>query len=108
MNNTEIENLLIEHGFTYKELAVLKKHVEEDGHPYSWLLSDLKRRFLYCGSLMLIFLVIWGSNFLISDHKDIIMLMLTTFTVVTTIYFAGPMKLALKGFIFLRKKGHLL
>lgn len=108
MNKLDIEKMLLEEGFTPKELSVIRQHAEKDGYHYTWLLSQLKKRFIV--AMILIAILLAGLIYTISSgtQEKIVSYSITLLAGFTILYTFIPLKPAYKAFNFLRKHSHVL
>lgn len=108
MNKMEIEELLLKEGFTKKEVSVIRQHAEKDGYPYSWLLSQLKKRFIV--SLILIIILLAGLVYTIHNgtQQNLVSYSITLLAGLGILYVFIPLKPAYKAYRFMKKHGHSL
>ncbi|MFL6615250.1 MAG: hypothetical protein ACJ8LD_16205 [Pantoea agglomerans] len=108
MNKLDIEKMLLEEGFTPKEVSVIRQHAEKDGYHYTWLLSQLKKRFIV--AMILIAILLAGLIYTISSgiQENIVSYSITLLAGFTILYTFIPLKPAYKAFKFLRKHSHVL
>ncbi|WP_418156806.1 hypothetical protein RA290_04675 [Pantoea agglomerans] len=108
MNKLDIEKMLLEEGFTPKEVSVIRHHAEKEGYPYPWLLSQLKKRFIV--AMILIAILLAGLIYTINSgtQENIVSYSITLLAGFTILYTFIPLKPAYKAFKFLRKHSHVL
>ncbi|MEN4790608.1 hypothetical protein ABEG93_06985 [Pantoea agglomerans] len=108
MNKLDIEKMLLEEGFTSKEVSVIRQHAEKDGYHYTWLLSQLKKRFIV--AMILIAILLAGLIYTISSgiQENIVSYSITLLAGFTILYTFIPLKPAYKAFKFFRKHSHVL
>lgn len=104
MSEFEMEEKLRQHGFTLKEIAILREVSARDKVTYLSMLIDLRKRFFKaCG-----FLVFFNSLLLLemlfgNDPNNRESLIVSAIFFSAAIYFLTSFKMALKAFIFLLK-----
>ncbi|EXU76491.1 hypothetical protein [Erwinia mallotivora] len=103
MNNMSYEQKLAESGFNTREISALRKTSEIDGHPYEWMLTQLKRRFIGSCGLLIMFAAIWVYTAITGNRDEVIACTITLVIVSGIIYIFTPMKTAYKAFRFLRR-----
>lgn len=108
MNKMQIEEILVKEGFTPQEVSVIRQHAENDGYPYPWLLSQLKKRFIV--AIILIAILLAGLIYTIHSgtQENLVSYSITLVVDLTILYNFIPFKLAYKAFKFLRKHSHVL
>ncbi|MDF7679531.1 hypothetical protein PT300_02445 [Enterobacteriaceae bacterium ESL0689] len=101
MNESENEEKLCQHGFTRKEIALLRTIAIREKETYLSLLMDLKSRFIracvflpFINSLLLL-------QCLSDDDPGFFIVVAIFFSVLACVF--APLKLGLKAFTFLRK-----
>ena len=108
MNKLQTEQLLRKEGFTEKEILTLRRYTEKEGCPYSWLLSQLKKRFIIFFIIMMVFLA--GLIYMIcsSTQEKITLYSLGFLLIFVILYFCIPLKPACKAYKFMKKYGRSL
>ena len=108
MNKMQIEEIILKEGFTAKEISVIRQHAEKDGYPYTWLLSQLKKRFIV--AMILIAILLAGLIYTIRSgtQENFVSYSITLLAGFTILYTFIPLKPAYKAFKFLRKHSHVL
>ncbi|EPE4165728.1 membrane protein [Yersinia bercovieri] len=107
MTESEMENKLLDNGFTAKNIAHMRKIISRDDtqkETYSSLLKDLKKRFfagcLIC-AIFLTVLVIFIIKYSVSETSSYLIVM---FFGLFATYYIIPMNLAWKSYRYLCKE----
>jgi hypothetical protein len=108
MNSAEMEKVLYNHGFSPKDIAALRQHVNKRHISYLVLLEELQKRFIGCCILILILVGFWIKVWITGSQEDIEAYSFAAFLGIVILYFLAPMKLAVKAFLFLKRNRHLL
>ncbi|ELN2738020.1 hypothetical protein [Pluralibacter gergoviae] len=108
MKAYEIETLLIQNGFNPKEISVMKLHAEKHGHPYLWLLQQLKKRFIVSVVLMLILLVGGILTFIYGSYENKVSYSVMLIIGFIIIYVFTPLNTGYKACKLLSRNSHLL
>lgn len=106
MNKLQIEQLLLQEGFTSKEISVIRQHAEKDDYPYPWLLSQLSKRFVI--SVIMLLILCAGFIFTLSHgtRENLVSYSITFLIGFGILYVFVPLKSAFKAFRFMRKYSH--
>lgn len=104
INESAMEEKLHQHGFTQKEIKLLRTIAVRDKVTYLSLLIDLKGRFIRA-CFLLLFLYSWLllETLLSNDPSDRSSLIVVAVVAFVALYIFVPFKLALKAFTFLLK-----
>lgn len=108
MNKLEFEKMLLKEGFTGKEVLSIRQHMEKDGYPYPWLLSQLKKRFIVSVIIMLILFAGLVYTAYSGTQQNIVSYSITLIIGYGILYIFTPLKPAYKAYRFMKKHGHLL
>jgi hypothetical protein len=103
MNNIDMEKKLAKHGFTKKDIAALRQHLEKGGATYSVLLEELRKRFLVSTVLLTIIAAGFVWTVAYEDRESIISYAITLVIVFLVFYVFTPLRLGFKAFRFIRK-----
>ncbi|USL59541.1 hypothetical protein [Pantoea ananatis] len=108
MNKIQIEEMLAKEGFTTHEVSAIRQHAEKGGYSYTWLLSQLKKRFIV--AIILIAILLAGLIYTIHSgtQENLVSYLITLVACLAIFYTFIPLKLAYKAFKFLRKPSHIL
>ena len=112
MNNDKMEEKLLENGFTPKDIAHMKKVIRrgiEDGDTEETLFSltyILKQRFHNGCFMAFVIITAFVVNMVLQvpqDFTEILAYFFTTLICLFFVYHLGPIRLAYKCYVFLRK-----
>lgn len=98
MNNNEIEEDLAKHGFTSKDIGIIRQYVGQNGDTYPSLLNLLKKRFIFSVIIFITLFLITVHEALFRDASSIFGCFIVWITVGPAIWFMTPMKLSFKVF----------
>ncbi|HEN3280922.1 TPA: hypothetical protein U5D21_002773 [Yersinia enterocolitica] len=107
MTELEMENKLLDHGFTDKNIAHMRKIIlrdETQTETYSTLLEDLKKRFwagCFICAIFLTVMIVFILKYTVSEMSSYLIVM--SFGLYAT-YYIIPMNLAWKAYRYLSKE----
>ncbi|MFT8209627.1 MAG: hypothetical protein ACMZI0_01500 [Symbiopectobacterium sp.] len=113
MNNDEMEEKLLEHGFTPKNIEHMKKIIRrgvEDGDVEETLFSlahILKQRFYNGYFLAFVIIAVFIVNMVLQvpqDFTEVVVYFFATFISLLFVFHLGPMNLSYKSYFFLKKR----
>ncbi|ORM67079.1 hypothetical protein HA48_21560 [Pantoea wallisii] len=102
MNNIKIEEDLVNHGFTGKDLAEMRKRLNEYNITYPALIKALHSQFIVIMSIIVFFIAVWVYVIVCEDESSVISYSITMIIVIPIIYIFGALKLSFKAFKYKR------
>ena len=103
MNSIEIEKDLARNGFTGKDLAEMRKRLNEYGITYPALIKALHSQFIVLMGMIVFFMGVWLYILVFEDKGSIVSYSITMIIVLPLICVFGAIRLSFKSFIYKRK-----